>query len=431
MAPRRRAVERATFRRTVVDRLIVLVLVVVAASGLMSILPGESQRAVSRLGCRAVSLGLGSCGAPGLDLQDTQLTQSRCPALATLDAALPEVRVRELTASQGLPVSISTERSGDVVVQLGSAPQPAPPAVLEGAVRPSRPVIDGVDVPAQAEWYLPRGQGLEQLVVAVQDGHHHFVQRRSALALVSTALGRRAREVPPPSVLYSRADLDRSSWPHLADTAVPPRREPVSQPRERVLPASASSVTVQTSLPALAAYNRVTHESAVVAPVAGRLGRQPVTGTVRWTRNDQGTLTSVLLAVVAPDRLARGEPKTSLTGAGVAYIAIPVTTGPERELVQSWFSGPERLTIPLDELLGLRVPPASDQLGSFLSRAATVTVLRYGLVDAPTLQQRVTTELQGLRRQEWPGVRMVEAATIAPQPSGGVRLVLDDPGCRT
>lgn len=437
MAPRRRAVERATIRRTVVDRLVVLVLVVLAASGLMSILPSQSQVAVSRLGCRAVSLGLGACGAPGLDLQDTQLTESRCAALSTLDTVLPEVRVRELTAAQALPVVISTERSGDMFVQLGPLGQLgppgqlAPPALLEGEARASTDVSGGVSVPLEAEWYLPRGQGLEQLVVAVQDGHHLDVQRRSALALVSRMLGRRAREVPPPSVLYSQVRLDGSLWPRSLDRPAPPPQRAGGPDRTRVPTATSSSVTVSTSTPASSTYNRVTHESAVVASLTGRLGQQPVTGAVRWTRDAQGAVTSVLVAVVAPGRLAPGEPGASLPGPGVAYLSIPVSTAPEQALVESWFAGPGPLTIPLDELLGLRVPPAGDQLGSFLTRAATITILRYGLVEPGELQQRVSAELRGLRRQEWEGVRMVGAGTIAPQPTGVGRKVLADPGCRT
>ncbi|WP_375426538.1 hypothetical protein [uncultured Friedmanniella sp.] len=430
MAHRRRALEQATFRRAVVDRIVVLVLAVVAASGLMSILPSQTQVAVSRLGCRAVSLGLGSCGAPGLDLQDTQLGQARCPALATLDAALPEVRVRELTAAQGIPVRISTERSGDVFVQLGSSAQPAPPALLQGQVRPSRDVIDGVQVPAQAEWYLPRGQGLEQLLVAVQDGHHTYVQQHSALGLVSRVLRRRGRDVAPPSLLFSQVDLGGRAWPGVRAASAPPRRRAPGQSTPGPV-AVASSVTLQTSTPAVSTYNRVTHEAAVVAPVLGQLGARPVTGAMRWVRDDQGTVMSVLIAVVSPGALSPGEPATAAENPGVAYIAIPVSTAPERALVQSWLSGPGPVVVPLDELLGLRAPSANDQLGSFLTRAVTITVLHESGVGVADLQERVTTELQQLRRQEWPGTRIVSAGTIAPQPSGGQRRVLADPGCTT
>ena len=432
MAPRRRAVEQATLRRNLVDRLVVLVLAVVATSGLMSVLPAPTQRAVSQLGCRALSLGLGTCGAPGLDLQDTQLTESRCAALSTLDAALPEVRVRELTAAQGLAVTVSSARSGDVTVQLGSAPQPPAPVLLAGQTRGVRDVIEGVQVPAQAEWYLPRGQGLEQLVVAVQDGHHRVVQSRSALGLVAAVFDRRTRTVARPSLLYSSVSLAGSSWPRLPDVAVPPRRDADPATGARVPAAAASSVRVQpSSIPATLVHNRVTEETSVVAPLRGRLRGQPVTGTVRWTRDAEGTVTSLLVAVVAPGRLAPGEPRTSLPGPAVAYIAIPVRTAPEQALVESWLSRREGLTVPLDELLGLEVAPPTDQLGSFLTRAATVTILRYGLVEPAELDQRVATELRGLRRQEWEGIRMVEAATIAPQPNGTGRRVSPDLGCRT
>ena len=59
MGPRRRAVERATRRQNLLDRIVVGILVVVALSGLMSVLPAATQVAVSRFACRVGSLGLG------------------------------------------------------------------------------------------------------------------------------------------------------------------------------------------------------------------------------------------------------------------------------------------------------------------------------------------------------------------------------------
>ena len=100
VAARRRAVERAALRRTAIDRVVTGVLVVVAAAGLMSVLPGSSQRAVSRTSCQVATLGLGACGDPGLDLADVALAPPRCLTLAALDDALPEVRVRRLVAAR-------------------------------------------------------------------------------------------------------------------------------------------------------------------------------------------------------------------------------------------------------------------------------------------------------------------------------------------
>ena len=132
MGPRRRAVERAARRQNLTDRIVVGILVVVALSGLMSVLPAYTQVAVSRLACRVGSLGLGSCGAPGIDLENTQLAPARCPILATLDKTLPEVRVEQLTTTQGLPVVVSQARSGDVFVELGATGQPDPAGAAGG-----------------------------------------------------------------------------------------------------------------------------------------------------------------------------------------------------------------------------------------------------------------------------------------------------------
>ena len=435
MVRRRRAVERATLRRSVTDRVVAAVLVVVALSGLMSVLPGASQRAVSRATCRLVTLNLGTCGAPGLDLSDTTLAPPRCRTLATLDEALPEVRVRRLTAARGLPVTISTARSGDVVVQLGDAPQPAAPAVLSGETRPQRRVLDGVDVPAQAEWYLPRGQGLDELVAAALDGEHESVQQRSALALLADGLDRDERVVPEPTLLYSTVDLREQLWPHVEDASVPPRTSPTPTPapppRARGPVRSSSEVTVLSDQPAVSVFNRISRESALIAPLGGTVGGRPATGTLRVTRDPSGAVVGVLLAVVTQGQIVPREPRTSLPGPAVAYVEVPVRTAPERELVGTWLAGSSPATVPLDALLGLQAPPANDQLGSFLSRAAEVTVLRYALVEPAALQARVTEELRAGRRQDWEGIRLVEVVGIAPTSGGTRRTPVADPPCRT
>jgi hypothetical protein len=222
VGPRRRAVERATRRQNLIDRIVVGILVVVAMSGLMSVLPAYTQVAVSRFACRVASLGLGSCGAAGIDLENTQLTPARCTLLATLDKALPEVRVEQLTTLQGLPVVVSQARSGDVFVELGATGQPTAPDLLAGEPRPQRTIMSGVPVPAQAEWYLPRGQGLDQLMIATHNKHQRWVESRSALALVGSRLFGARSEIPPPAVLFSTVRLDQQRLPRFADGPVPP-----------------------------------------------------------------------------------------------------------------------------------------------------------------------------------------------------------------
>jgi hypothetical protein len=183
--------------------------------------------------------------------------------------------------------------------------------------------------------------------------------------------------------------------------------------------------------PALSVVNRISRTTATVAGLRGTLRQRPVTGAMRWTRNADGVITSVLVTVVTVNRLVPGEKLGSLPGPAVAYISIPVTTPPEQRLVQAWLSEPGGVKVPLTELLGLRAARPSDQLGSFLTRAATVTVLRYALVAPQELQARTFAELSTLRRQDWTGIRMVAANAIAPQPSGNRRQVVEDPSCRT
>ena len=87
--------------------------------------------------------------------------------------------------------------------------------------------------------------------------------------------------------------------------------------------------------------------------------------------------------------------------------------------------------MPLDELLRLRPARITDQLGSFLTRAATVTILRYAFVAPWELQARAPGELATLRRQDWTGIRMVAASSIARSRAAVRRQIVEDPSCRT
>ena len=430
MSPRRRAVERATRRQLVTDRIVIGTLVVVALSGLMSVLPAYTQVAVSRFACRVGSLGLGSCGAPGINLGNSQLAPARCAVIGTLDEALPEVRVEQVTTSQGLPVTINQARSGDVYVALGDAAQPSAPDLLAGEARAPRTVLPGVSVPGQAEWFLPRGQGLDQLVTAAHREHQQWFERQSALALVGSRLFGPHQEVPPPALLFSEVPLNQPRLPRFDDRAPPPQTD--RSPKRPTGPVAAvNRLGLDATVPALAVVNRISGTTSTVASLRGTLRQRPVTGALRWTRNADGVITSVLVTVVASKRLAPGEKLGSLPGPAVAYISIPVTTPPEQQLVQTWLADPAGVSVPLDELLGLRPARTSDQLGSFLTRAATVTILRYAFVAPQELQARTFSELAALRRQDWTGIRMVAASSIAPQPSGGRRQIVEDPSCRT
>jgi hypothetical protein len=429
VARRRRAVERATSRQLITDRIVIGVLVVVAASGLMSVVPANAQVGLSRIACQVASLGLGSCGEARLNLENTQLAPARCSTLASLDAVLPEVRVERIVTPQGLPVTISQARSGDVVVGLGDATASPPPELLWGEARGERELLPGARVPSAAEWLLPRGQGLDALVSATYDSHQRWVERRSALALIGSITAGAAPQIPPPTLSSSRVRLDQQLLPRFPDEPGGPRTH--STPESRGPRAPSDELSVDRTEPGTLVVNAISGDSSLVASLAGTVGGRPATGTVRLTRDANGVITHILLGVVSDHQLVPGRPRVSLSGPEVAFISIPARTDPERELVSAWVADPGGLRIGLDELLGLRTPRPNDRLGAFLTRASSVTVLRYGLVRSADLQARVSAELTTLRREDWTGIRMIAAGSVAPQPSGGRRVLVDDPSCRT
>jgi hypothetical protein len=317
VARTRRAVERAARRQLVTDRIVVGILVVVAASGLMSVLPAYGQVALSRLACRVASLGLGACGAVKIDLENTQLAPARCTTLGTLDKFLPEVRVEQITTAQGLLVTISQARSGDVFVQLGGPDPSAPPDVLAGEVRGQRELLSGAVVSAQAEWLLPRGQGLDELVIATYDRHQRWVERRSALALLGSDLLGAPQQIPAPALLTSQVRLDQQRLPRFPDGLGVPRISPSTQPSRLPL-ATVDQLAIEPTEPAALVVNRITGESSTVAALRGTVARRPVTGSLRLTRNSDGAIRSLLIAVVSLNRLVPGEPMGSQPAPAVA-----------------------------------------------------------------------------------------------------------------
>lgn len=428
MARKRRAVERASVRQTIADRIIAGLLVLLAASGLMSILPGQSQAAVSRLACRVGSLGLGTCQTDTLDLGTEQLNPPRCTVLATLDRTVPEVRVKHLTTANGLPVEIDSARSGDSFVRIGEVDDSAPPLALAGDVRGTRALIPGAEVPSQAEWFLPGGQGADSIVDAVDDRNRQWAQRRSSLAVVSALLDRGGRDIPAPTTLVSRVQLDAAVLPRGSETApAPPRQGKLSDGDKRRT--GKSWVAVSPSKTALVQFNRISRETSVVAAVQGRFEKADVSGAVRWTRDSSGAVTSVVLALVSDGALAAHEPLNSTRSLGIAYITVPVSTAAERDLAAAWLSDRAGFTLGLGALLGLEAPSAKDQLTSFLTRAATVTILRYAGLETEQANSRVSQELVAMRRVERPEAKLLLASEIDPQPNGTARVLTTVPSC--
>ncbi len=408
--------EQAARRRSITDRILVLVLVVVAASGFMSALPATAQVAVGRLACRVGSLGLGACGADPIALTDPELAPPRCAALAALDEALPEVRVTETTTPAGLRIQTRTARSGDSVLHLGPDQTAEPPLLLAGQRRGRQEVLPGVDVSTSADWFLPGGQGGDIVVAAAQEQHRQWLQRRSSLAPLGAVFGSSGRELPSPTLLRSRV------WPAVAQLPAPVNATPT-------LPDTENRVVLRSGEPAHLVTNGIDRDSVLTVSLTGTWAGQPVTGAASWRRAASGEVERVTVAVVAARTLVSGEPALPRGSAEVAYITIPVGTTVERRLVEGWLSRPAGFSLPLIELLGLRQPDARDQLAAFLTRASTVTVLRYGDTDRLALTRRVTEEVIATERVERADTRLTAAFTVAPQPNGEPRTLAADPAC--
>ncbi len=415
---RRRVVERNSRRRAVTDRILVLVLVVVAASGFMSVLPASAQVAVGRLVCRVGSLGLGACGTDPIALTEQDLAPPRCSALATLDQVLPEVRVTETTTPTGLRLQTRTARSGDSVLHLGPDQGDEAPLLLAGETRGRQEVLPGVVVSTSADWFLPGGQGGDVVVAAAQEQHRQWLQRRSSLAPLGAVFGSSGRELPPPTLLQSRV------WPGVPQLPTAPgARTPLPDARNRVV--------LRPDRPGHLVTNTINRTSVLTVGIAGSWNGQPVTGAASWRRAASGEVEQVTVAVVAARALVKGEPAMPVGGAEVAYVTIPVASPVERRLVESWLSRPTGFALPLTELLGLKPADVRDQLSAFLTRGATVTVLRYADTDRAELERRVTEELISTARVERPAARVTAVFTVAPQPNGEARTLATDPACAT
>jgi hypothetical protein len=351
-------------------------------------------------------------------LTDPDLAPPRCAALAALDQALPEVRVSETTTSAGLRIQTRTARSGDSVLHLGPDQTEDPPLILAGQRRGRQEVLPGVDVTTSADWYLPGGQGGEIVVAAALEQHRQWLQRRSSLALLGAVFGSSGRDLQDPTLLRSRV------WPAVAQLPTSPSATPAR-------PDTRNRVALRSDQPGHLVTNGIDRDSVLTVPLTGSWAGQPVTGAASWRRAASGEVEQVTVAVVADRALVKGEPASPAGSAEVAYITIPVASDVERRLVEGWLSRPTGFSLPLTELLGLRQPDVRDQLAAFLTRAATVTVLRHGDTDRAELTRRVTAELIATERAERAGTRLTAAFSVAPQPNGAPRTLAADPACAT
>ncbi|MFC7624059.1 hypothetical protein [Microlunatus sp. GCM10028923] len=414
MARLRRPVEREGLRQRVVDRLIAVGLAAVAIAGLMSFAFGPRQAAVSRAACLIGSLGLATCRDELPSFEPVRLGEPRCRFLAELDPALPEVRTETVTLPSGLSLTTSRARSGDVWVQAGPPTATDPPAVLDGEQRRARYPAPGLEVPAHTEWLLPPGADLRQLATALQVRHDQEVRSRSAMALFARLVHPvGGPELPAPTVRYSRLSLDSAPFPVPLETS-------------ESVPGKDDHLALDRGRPAMTAYRTTQRELAVIAPIAGEVDGRPVAGVVRWIRDEESRLTGVLIMVVADGSLIKSAPELEKS-ISVGYVGLPIRTDGERELAERWLSDRAGFGVSTRELFGLAAP--KDRLTGWLSRAATVTVLRYRGIASATALGRASEEVRLARRADWPEARLVSVQQVAPRPDGTARTAVDDPGC--
>lgn len=412
----RRPVEREGLRQRIIDRLIAIGLAVIAVAGLMSFASGPRLAAVSRAACLVGSLGLANCRDEILLAQPVQLSEPRCPFLAELDTAVPEVRTDTVHLPSGLTLTTSRARSGDIVLEVGPPTATDPPSVLAGEVRRSRTLAPGVEVAAHTEWLLPAGHGISELATALENRHDQTARGNSAMALFARLVHPvGGSELAAPNVRYSTLSLDTPPFPVIEDPAQ-------AEPRK------GDWLVLDRGRPAIAMYESTHRQVAVTAPITGTVQERAASGVVRWTRDESAQLTGILIMVGTDGSLITGGPEIK-NSTSVGYAEIPIQTESERALAERWLSDRSGFAVPTKELFGLAAADPADRLASWLGRAATVTVLRYQGIGTAAALDRASQEVRRLRRTEWPDARLITVHQVPPRPDGTARKLADDPSC--
>jgi hypothetical protein len=189
-------------------------------------------------------------------------------------------------------------------------------------------------------------------------------------------------------------------------------------------------LAVDRNSPVVQVTNTITGRSSLVANLSGTIEGRTATGAVRIDRDAVGAVTSIVIGVVGTGQLMPGESRAERGGATVAYIDLAVRSAAERRLVEDWLSASPGFTVDAGRLLGLEAAEPDDRLGTYLARAATITLLRYADGDPTGLAAQVRSELEQQRRPDPIGARLSTVGAVAPEPSGGRRVLVEDPSCR-
>lgn len=429
---RYRSIERTQRRGKALDRTIAILLVVLGLTGTLSLLPSHAQSSVGRLACQIGSLGLSNCIDSTAEAAARSLAPAQCRTLARLDEVIPEAQVTSLTTASGVPLTWSTTRSGED--RLRFAADAEVPDLISGQGRSLSDPTAGVTLTMPSEWFLPGGQGGQELVEAIDAEHRRWVQQRSALALLSGVLDSSGWEIPEPTILRSHQDPRVSPLPTATGQDEPPR------------PKSGRWLAIDTDRSAEVSVNTTTAQSNLTVPLQGELDGEDITGRLRWTINSVGEITEVVIGfTTAQDPFAEDASEEDADGAenaatpsgpaaadaltDVVYLSIPVRTRDERQVTLDWLTREGGVMIDLGTAMSTQVPAAEDRFGSFLARSATIVSLTYTGVSVGAADAQLGEQFALDERGPWEEADLVEARQMDPQPVRVSRDVTTDEGC--
>ncbi|GGK80406.1 hypothetical protein [Ornithinimicrobium pekingense] len=366
----------------------------------LTLLPQAWQQSVISGGCRVLSLGVTDCVArlyepPAPDLRAVPL----CEVDQVVEQMVPTVERQRIRFSSGGELERWVGRDGTIrVVAVPEVPEEGATDGWAPAPWPTTTLLPGVDLPQQAQWTFPDGEGEREFVAALQQQHALLDQRVSAVAaLLPDDAAERAEEVLTPSAWAAvghlgttptGADRTRST----ADGAVH-----LAGRTARLLDDTQASVT----------YTTV--DSVGTAPDgAGAVG------VVRWGRSEVGRATELIGTWAWQDG---GQVR-------VVHLLLPLAEGDQDEF-EEWLGAEGGPSLHLDFLT------AGDQDGEsgldrLVAAAGTVATEVRTDTDPQSYVEHVRTQMFLDRRPfgELPGTRGA-TSLVRPQPSGGDRVAVE------
>lgn len=382
------------------DRAVTVMAGSLAVVAVVTLLPQTWQQSVISGGCRVLSLGVTDCVArlyepPAPDLRAVPL----CEVDQVAERMVPTVERQRIRFSSGGELERWVGRDGTIrVVAVPEVPTQGPADGWAAGPWPTATLLPGVELPQQAQWTFPDGEGEREFVAALQQEHALVDQRVSAVAaLLPGDAEERTQEVLTPSAWAAVGGLDSA-----AGTTAPARSTSQGSVRltgqtARLLDDTRDSVT----------YTTV--DSAGSAPDGAT-----AVGVLRWGRSEVGRATELIGTWAWQDGDA----------VRVVHLLLPLAPGDQDEF-ESWLAEDGGPSLDLDFLLA-GDQPGSTGLDRLVAAAGTVaTEVRTG-TDPQAYVDTVRTQMALDRRPfgELPGARGA-TSLVRPQPSGVERVAVE------